>query len=91
MRVQGVWRGIAQRFKASSGISGLRVFGVSGLGCVCRREVTIRWLMSHVYGDPAILAGIRAEVDELLLKKAPPQNPALESKILDPKPPNPKP
>mmetsp|Transcript_65832 Transcript_65832/g.154076 ORF Transcript_65832/g.154076 Transcript_65832/m.154076 type:complete len:604 (-) Transcript_65832:68-1879(-) len=31
--------------------------------------VTIRWLMSHVYGDPAILAGIRAEVDELLLKK----------------------
>ena len=47
--------------------------------------------MSHVYGDPAILAGIRAEVDELLLKKAPPQNPALESKILDPKPPNPKP
>ncbi|CAE7715598.1 unnamed protein product, partial [Symbiodinium pilosum] len=31
--------------------------------------VTIRWLMSHVYGDPAILAGIRAEVDALLLKK----------------------
>ena len=27
--------------------------------------------MSHVYGDPAILAGIRAEVDALLLKKAP--------------------
>mmetsp|Transcript_12224 Transcript_12224/g.23098 ORF Transcript_12224/g.23098 Transcript_12224/m.23098 type:complete len:609 (+) Transcript_12224:70-1896(+) len=31
--------------------------------------VTIRWLMSHVYGDPAILAGIRAEVDALLLQK----------------------
>ncbi|CAK9053195.1 unnamed protein product [Durusdinium trenchii] len=32
--------------------------------------VTIRWLMSHVYGDPAILAGVRAEVEELLAKKA---------------------
>ncbi|CAJ1407007.1 unnamed protein product [Effrenium voratum] len=31
--------------------------------------VTIRWLMSHVYGDPAILAGVRAEVQQLLLKK----------------------
>ena len=35
-----------------------------------RRQVTIRWLMSHVYGDPAILAGVRAEVQQLLLKKA---------------------
>lgn len=34
------------------------------------RQVTIRWLMSHVYGDPAILAGVRAEVEELLAKKA---------------------
>eukprot|EP00931_Biecheleriopsis_adriatica_P102496 TRINITY_DN7745_c0_g1_i1.p1 TRINITY_DN7745_c0_g1~~TRINITY_DN7745_c0_g1_i1.p1 ORF type:complete len:638 (+),score=148.76 TRINITY_DN7745_c0_g1_i1:62-1915(+) len=31
--------------------------------------VTIRWLMSHVYGDPAILAGVRAEVEALLAKK----------------------
>lgn len=32
--------------------------------------VTIRWLMSHVYGDPKILEGVRAEVAELLQRKA---------------------
>lgn len=31
--------------------------------------VTIRWLMSHVYGDPAILDGVRREVAELLQTK----------------------
>ena len=35
-----------------------------------RTEVTIRWLMSHVYGDPKILEGVRAEVAELLQRKA---------------------
>lgn len=31
--------------------------------------VTIRWLMSHVYGDPAILQGVRAEVIAKLAEK----------------------
>jgi len=31
--------------------------------------VTIRWLMSHVYEDPALLAGVRAEVEAKLATK----------------------
>jgi cytochrome P450 len=33
--------------------------------------VTIRWLMSHVYADPAILAGVREEVKAKIAEKGP--------------------
>jgi len=43
--------------------------------------VTIRWLMSHVYGDPAILAGVRAEVEALLASKG--EGTTLRDLVLD--------
>jgi len=33
--------------------------------------VTIRWLMSHVYADPELLAGVRREVRQKLAEKGP--------------------
>lgn len=43
--------------------------------------VTIRWLMSHVYGDPAILQGVRAEVIAKLAEKG--QGASVRDLLLD--------
>ncbi|CAE8648098.1 unnamed protein product, partial [Polarella glacialis] len=51
-------------------LSGLQQFMLTlQLAANGNQLVTIRWLMSHVYADPAILEGVRKEVREKLAEK----------------------